>query len=474
MSEVNIGLRRPITTTYNELPTKKVIYALNINGNELLEKVSELLVQQIIQYKGVNYSTRPYESILDSSVITDSITNAACPGFTRDYVKDYVEEDNSLSIYVLYDTNPPHFIVGTTITNKCNCIHISTLCSNKEEGFVDTFKPLIPGKKMMRTLQLVTMILKLPCIVLESLPGAENFYLQCGFLYLASHTRDGTTTFTLTEDRNNSNIIYDAERIPIMFWINPDYEEDTFTTDCNSDVTSNFINFYLDIIEKGGFSDVRNYTLKNLEQELYIPYDVVEPVDDDETIYDDEPVDDDETIYDDDDETTYDDEPDHDELDINSSIGQINYDLYDGQLTPQSIQDSQSSLGLIMNSPQDTFNFPQDTFNSSSNMSQLQDNSIGLSRKNSVMTKDRKKDFKSGINPEETQKKRIDKSLKNRKDRRKNFRVIVSGLDVGGGKSKRGAKRVNKRTRKVNKKTKKVKRKTRRLRRKTKKSKRRY
>ena len=130
----SIGLNRLITTTFDGLPTKKVMYASDITDNDLLEDVLSLL-EQPLEYKGLSYSNRPYTEIQDSTEITNSITNGACPGFTSNYVKEYVDEDDTLSLYVLTNDIQPIFIVGTTITNECNCIHISTLCSNKSESF---------------------------------------------------------------------------------------------------------------------------------------------------------------------------------------------------------------------------------------------------------------------------------------------------------------------------------------------------
>jgi hypothetical protein len=428
------GISRHITTTFNQLPTKKVMYASKITNNALLVEVMNLL-EQIIHYNGLNYSNRPYTQILDSTEITNSITSVACPGFTSNYVKDYVDEDNTLSIYVLTNDTSPIFIVGTTITNKCNCIHISTLCSNKDRGVVDRFKPLIPGKKMMRTLQLVTMILGLPCIVLESLPGAEDFYLKTGFFYLASNrNNDGTTTITLTDNHENNDIIINHEGIPIMIWLNPDYERDTFTTDCtDSDVTTEFINFYLDNLADEAFVDVRQGTLDNLKEDLFL--------------------------------STIDDETYGDPTLSQSRQSSIN---------------SQDSLGLPigspMGSPQHSFDYdlgmgsPQHSFDYDLGMGsppqEYPDNyssfnmGMGLSRQSSIMEEkpytDRKSKYKPPIDPDKGTKERREDTINTRKNKRTSniYKIRVTGL---GGKSKRRARRAKIRTRRARRNSKKSK-----------------
>jgi hypothetical protein len=455
---VHPGLNRYITTTFDGLPTKKVMYAADITDNELLEKVLSLL-EQPLEYKRLGYSNRPYTEIQDSTEITNSITPGACPGFTSNYVKEYVEEDDTLSLYVLTNDIHPIFIVGTTITNECNCIHISTLCSNKEKGVVDRFKPLVPGKKMMRTLQLVTMILELPCIVLESLPGAEDFYLNTGFFYLASTVNsDGSTTVTLTNNKDNTDIIINKrDKIPIMFWINPDYELDTFNTDCKkSNVTSEFINFYLNNIEDEAFFKARDYTRKNLESELGLL--------NDEDEYDEQ----------------HEDDEQHEEPEIEFSINsQDSLGSLMGSPDHSSNYDN-TGLGSLMGSPDHSSNYDMGypkqeyqeypDFYPGFNMSQPHNVPI-LSRQPSVIEENpdigRKGDYKSGINTTGIKKERTSESLQNIKTRRDKTLFNIRVIGLGGGKSKRRAKGGKKSTRKV-------KRKTRRVKRKSKKSKRRY
>lgn len=258
---------------------KQLLYTKHIDNSyetQVLSDIERNLEDYNLDYNGVILSNKRFKKILPRNVNAELpiIINALsddgiCGNLNTQYFMDRIKDMNSLTIAVMEDTGPEYldeFIVGVTVTQQCDCIHIASLCSNR--SLYEHYKHLRAGKKMMRLLQIVAIKLEIPCIVLEALSGAEEFYLKTGFLFLSKYVRGTDISYTLTQTKDD-NTVKNGE-LCVMIWFNPrlPVDSDIYLTCPENDDMSNFIKFYINNRSNEVFTKIKRITGINLDWEI--------------------------------------------------------------------------------------------------------------------------------------------------------------------------------------------------------------